>query len=83
VDESSIAGLLRIPLSEFHNLEVARDYCSMGSALEEARKSTVMIEEAKRLEGRATWLWGRAILSLLRGLRGLESSVSAFFENKI
>lgn len=50
MDES---GLLRIPLSEFHNLEVARDYCSMGSALEEARKSTEMVEEAKCLEGRA------------------------------
>lgn len=63
VFESCEPGLLRIPLSEFHQFEVVKGYCSMGSCLKDVQESVAKVDRARRLEGKATQLWGRAMLT--------------------
>jgi hypothetical protein len=67
VVESSVPGLLRIPLFEFHRLKVTKNCHSM--VLEE-EQGHMTVEEATSLEENTGW-WARLVPCLFRQLRRL------------
>lgn len=57
-----MSGLLRIPLSVFHRLELTKDFCSVDLGDEHARELVMEVEKS----GNAAWLWTWLMCRLLR-----------------